>query len=84
MWMIIENPALQKRPPRNRSWWPSFCVLKSVLNTSINNKPILFSPAVISGNLGLPFDSIKEILPYHLSFLYESTICLNAACLKEP
>ena len=25
-----------KRPPRNEPWWPSFCGLKSLLNTSIN------------------------------------------------
>ncbi|MDH3809676.1 MAG: hypothetical protein OES29_13745, partial [Desulfuromonadales bacterium] len=39
-----------KRPPRIEPWWPKFCVLKSLLNTSINKKPVFLSEVVIYGN----------------------------------
>jgi len=34
--LFLSVAVIEKRPPVSR--WPSFCVLKSLLNTSINNK----------------------------------------------
>jgi len=35
-----------KRPPRIEPWWPSFCGLKSLLNTAINKRPVFFLEVV--------------------------------------
>jgi hypothetical protein len=44
--LLIKN----KRPPRSEPWWPSFCVLNSFLNISINKKPFFVSEVVICEN----------------------------------
>jgi len=47
---LLQTLINNKRPPRFKPWWPSFCGLKSFLNTSIKKKPVSVSEVVTYEN----------------------------------